>query len=70
MEGHLKIGEHVTIAAQSGVMDDLPAGGTYLGSPAMPAGHARRVHALFTHLPELARRVRGVEKTIGRSDVK
>ena len=67
--GHLKIGENVTIAAQSGVMDDLPAGGTYLGSPAMPAGHARRVYALFTQLPDLVKRVRGLEKKHGRSDI-
>ena len=62
--GHLKIGDNVAIAAQSGVMVDLPSDGTYLGSPAMPAGHARRVYALFMQLPELVKRVRGLEKKI------
>jgi UDP-3-O-[3-hydroxymyristoyl] glucosamine N-acyltransferase len=34
--GHLKVGKGVQIAAQSGVMNDLPADGKYSGSPAVP----------------------------------
>lgn len=34
--GHLKIGMGTRIGAQSGVIGDLPAGGEYLGSPAVP----------------------------------
>lgn len=33
--GHLKIGMGVQLAAQSGVMKDIPAGATQMGSPAM-----------------------------------
>ena len=34
--GHLKIGTGAQIAAQSGMMADIPAGGVVMGSPAMP----------------------------------
>jgi UDP-3-O-[3-hydroxymyristoyl] glucosamine N-acyltransferase len=34
--GHLKIGKGVQIAAQSGVMNNLPEAGKYAGSPAVP----------------------------------
>jgi UDP-3-O-[3-hydroxymyristoyl] glucosamine N-acyltransferase len=34
--GHLKIGPGVKLAARSGVMEDIPAGAAYGGSPAVP----------------------------------
>ncbi|MDR2902700.1 MAG: UDP-3-O-(3-hydroxymyristoyl)glucosamine N-acyltransferase [Lactobacillales bacterium] len=34
--GHLKIGTGAQIAAQSGLMNDVPAGGIFMGSPAVP----------------------------------
>lgn len=34
--GHLKIGTGAQIAAQSGLMSDVPAGATMMGSPAVP----------------------------------
>ena len=34
--GHLTIGQGARIAAQSGIMRDVPAGVEYMGSPAMP----------------------------------
>jgi UDP-3-O-[3-hydroxymyristoyl] glucosamine N-acyltransferase len=36
MAGHLRIGQGAQIGAQAGVMSDIPAGGTVLGSPARP----------------------------------
>ena len=33
---HVKVGQGARIGALSGVADDLPGGGTYLGSPAIP----------------------------------
>ena len=35
--GHVRIGNGARLAAQSGVMTDVPAGATYGGAPAMPA---------------------------------
>lgn len=62
--GHLKIGNNVTIAAQAGVMDDLEDQKIYLGAPAMPANHARRVYTIFTQLPELLDRIKELEHKV------
>ncbi|HXG47975.1 MAG TPA: UDP-3-O-(3-hydroxymyristoyl)glucosamine N-acyltransferase, partial [Methylomirabilota bacterium] len=40
--GHVTIGNGVTIGAQSGVMTDIPDGGKWLGSPAVPDKEAKR----------------------------
>ena len=45
--GHLKIGMGSRIAAQSGIMQDVPAGSELMGSPAVPIKqHLRQVVAL------------------------
>jgi UDP-3-O-[3-hydroxymyristoyl] glucosamine N-acyltransferase len=62
--GHIKIGDGVTIAAQSGVMADVPDQTTVIGSPAMPASHARRVYFLFTQLPTLQDRIKKLEQAV------
>jgi len=40
--GHLKVGTGARIAAQSGVMKDIPAGQEMMGSPAMPKKESMR----------------------------
>jgi UDP-3-O-[3-hydroxymyristoyl] glucosamine N-acyltransferase len=62
--GHLEIGDRVTVGAQSGVMNDVPSGTTLVGSPAMPAGQARRVYTVFQQLPELLDRIRKLEQRL------
>jgi UDP-3-O-[3-hydroxymyristoyl] glucosamine N-acyltransferase len=62
--GHLKIGDHVTIAAQAGVMSDIEDKTVVIGSPAMPASHARRVYSIFTQLPDLLSRIRALEQQV------
>jgi UDP-3-O-[3-hydroxymyristoyl] glucosamine N-acyltransferase len=64
--GHLKIGNKVTIAAQSGVMNDVPDGAKWLGAPAQPDRQAKRQMIALQHLPELLRRVRELEKLVGK----
>jgi UDP-3-O-[3-hydroxymyristoyl] glucosamine N-acyltransferase len=59
--GHLKIGDNVTIAAQSGVMEDVDDQTVVMGSPAMPATHARRVYTLFTQFPDIVDRIKQLE---------
>ncbi|MGB0720240.1 MAG: UDP-3-O-(3-hydroxymyristoyl)glucosamine N-acyltransferase [Bdellovibrionales bacterium] len=45
--GHLHIGKGAQIAAQSGIMRDVPAGETHMGSPSMPMKmYMRQVAAL------------------------
>jgi UDP-3-O-[3-hydroxymyristoyl] glucosamine N-acyltransferase len=62
--GHLEIGDHVTVGAQSGVINDVPDKSTLLGSPAMPASHARRVYTIFGQLPELLDRIKRLEQQV------
>jgi UDP-3-O-[3-hydroxymyristoyl] glucosamine N-acyltransferase len=54
----------VIIAAQSGVMHDVPDGGKWLGSPAQPDRQAKRQLIAVQQLPELIRRVNELEKRI------
>ena len=49
---HVKVGAGAVVGAQSGVTGNLEAGGTYLGSPAVPARLARRIFAVWRRLPE------------------
>ena len=62
--GHIEIGDGVTVGAQSGVINDVPDGATLVGSPAMPASHARRVYTVFQQLPELLERIRKLEQRV------
>jgi UDP-3-O-[3-hydroxymyristoyl] glucosamine N-acyltransferase len=63
--GHLKIGNKVTIAAQSGVMHDIADGEKWFGSPAQPDRQMKRQILAVQKLPELLRRVAELEKEVG-----
>jgi UDP-3-O-[3-hydroxymyristoyl] glucosamine N-acyltransferase len=63
--GHLKIGNQVTLAAQSGVMHDIPDGGKWFGYPAMPDKAFKRQIIAQRKLPELLKRVAELEKKLG-----
>jgi UDP-3-O-[3-hydroxymyristoyl] glucosamine N-acyltransferase len=63
--GHLSIGDGAQIAAQSGVPNDVPAGGIVGGYPAVEIHAWRRVSAAVLRLPELLRRVRRIEASLG-----
>jgi UDP-3-O-[3-hydroxymyristoyl] glucosamine N-acyltransferase len=62
--GHLDIGDQVMAAAQCGIMGSIEANQVLMGSPSMPISHARRVYAIFRELPDLASRVRALEKQL------
>lgn len=64
VSGHLKIGNQVTVGAQSGVISDIDDQQTVVGSPAMPATHARRVYMLFTQLPDIVERIKALEEKV------
>ncbi len=59
--GHVHIGSQSTLAARCGVTRDLPAGQTYLGFPAIPAGDEKRRLASINRLPHLLARVKELE---------
>jgi UDP-3-O-[3-hydroxymyristoyl] glucosamine N-acyltransferase len=62
--GHLKIGDRIQVGGRSAVMYDLEEPGAYVGTPAMPYSHGRRVYAVFTDLPALVKRVRELESRV------
>ncbi|MBC8001132.1 MAG: UDP-3-O-(3-hydroxymyristoyl)glucosamine N-acyltransferase [Opitutaceae bacterium] len=64
ISGHLKIGNQVTIGAKSGVMRDIEDKQTVLGIPAAPDKQAKRQMIAVQHLPEMARRLRELEREV------
>jgi UDP-3-O-[3-hydroxymyristoyl] glucosamine N-acyltransferase len=66
--GHLSVGDGVKVAAKTGIHNDLDAGGTYGGYPAVEIRQWRRATAALLKLPELLRRVRRLERRTGASD--
>ncbi|WP_395753045.1 UDP-3-O-(3-hydroxymyristoyl)glucosamine N-acyltransferase [Prosthecobacter sp.] len=66
--GHVHVGAQSTLAARCGVTRDLPAGGTYLGFPAIPAGEEKRRLASINRLPQLLGRVKELESRLPAGD--
>jgi UDP-3-O-[3-hydroxymyristoyl] glucosamine N-acyltransferase len=62
--GHLKFGQASMVGGKSGVTRDIPDGQAVLGYPAAPEKQAKRQWAAMQRLPELARRVRDLEKQL------
>ena len=56
--GHCKLGDGVIATAQSGIPNDVPAGTTVSGYPAIENKQWLRCVAVFNRLPELARALR------------
>jgi UDP-3-O-[3-hydroxymyristoyl] glucosamine N-acyltransferase len=64
LAGHLKIGNHVSVAAQSGVMHHIGDGEKWFGYPAQPDRQTKRQIIALHQLPELLRRVNELEKKL------
>lgn len=62
--GHLTVGKNTQVAAQSGIPHDVPANSVIGGYPATDIHSWRRYSVLLPQLPELARRVRRLEKAL------
>ena len=62
--GHLKLGNQSMVGGKSGVARDIPDREAVLGHPALPEKGAKRQWAVMRRLPELARRVRELEKQV------
>ena len=56
--GHCKIGDGSTATAQSGIPNDVPAGATVSGYPAIDNKLWLKCSAVFKKLPEIARAIR------------
>lgn len=57
ISGHVTIGAKATLAAQAGVISDVPAGETWGGFPARPHRQAMRGYAAVGKLPDLLKRL-------------
>ncbi len=60
--GHLTLGNQVMVGAQCGVTGDIEAKQIVHGSPHMPYKDALRAYTLLRNLPELADRLKQLEK--------
>ena len=63
--GHLTIGDGAVITAQTGVMSDVPPKAILFGSPGRPHRESFKLQALYGRLPELAERLKALEKKAG-----
>ncbi len=65
LAGHLHVGDGARVGAASGVMNDIPGGETWSGTPALPHTAWLRMMAAMRRLPEILRRLRALETTLG-----
>ncbi len=70
MSGHLKIADRVVILGGSNVPSSIDAPGVYGGSvtPIMPQAQWRRTAVHYSHLDQLVKRVKELEKKIGQAE--
>ncbi|HVS73147.1 MAG TPA: UDP-3-O-(3-hydroxymyristoyl)glucosamine N-acyltransferase [Phycisphaerae bacterium] len=66
VSGHMHIPDFVRISAQAGVMFPPEPGQEVGGTPAMEASLARRVYIQLAQLPDLAKRLKDLEKQLKR----
>jgi UDP-3-O-[3-hydroxymyristoyl] glucosamine N-acyltransferase len=66
--GHLTVGDGTVITAQSGVPNDVPARALYSGYPAVENREWLKMMAALKRLPELQRRVAGLEADLQGRD--
>ncbi|HLA37215.1 MAG TPA: UDP-3-O-(3-hydroxymyristoyl)glucosamine N-acyltransferase [Candidatus Brocadiales bacterium] len=62
--GHVTVGDDVKVGARSGVTNDLPSGGTYLGYPAEPIKKMRRTQVAMHRLPAMMELLRSLKRQI------
>ncbi|MEK6325078.1 MAG: UDP-3-O-(3-hydroxymyristoyl)glucosamine N-acyltransferase [Acidobacteriota bacterium] len=62
---HITIGDGATITGQAGVTKDVRAGGFMAGTPIQDYNAWRRSQVLYSKLPEIAERLRQLERIVG-----
>jgi UDP-3-O-[3-hydroxymyristoyl] glucosamine N-acyltransferase len=64
LAGHMKIGDRVQVGAQSGVISSIPAGKTYLGTPAMPQRDSLKQEVFLRKLPDIYKQFQQLQKEV------
>jgi UDP-3-O-[3-hydroxymyristoyl] glucosamine N-acyltransferase len=64
ISGHLSIGDGATVGPSSGVIKSVAPGEIVVGTPAMPRMRQLRVQAVVAKLPEMKKRLNGLEKAV------
>ena len=62
--GHITIGNNVTIAAQAGVINNIPDNAVVLGAPAIEANQGKRAYSTIQYLPEMKQSIRDLQSQI------
>jgi UDP-3-O-[3-hydroxymyristoyl] glucosamine N-acyltransferase len=62
--GHLHVGNDSVVGGQAGVLKDVPPAIFVSGYPAMPHDEARKAHAHMMRIPELKKKVAGIEQRL------
>lgn len=63
---HLVVGNNVKIGSKSGIDKNVPDGEIRFGFPALPGIQYHRSFAVFRQLPEMAQKLREVEKRVNK----
>lgn len=61
---HVHIGEGAVLGAMAGVINDVPAGGRFVGIPATPEREQMLKQAALAKLPEMRRQLRELQETV------
>ncbi len=67
---HVTVGDGVVLGSRSGAHRDLPAGGTYLGSPAQPADLEAKRFMASRRLPEMRQALKDLQKQVAQLEKK
>jgi len=64
--GHISIGDNAIIGAKAGVTNDVEAGLTMLGQPAVPINECKRQVAIVQRLPQLKNEIKRLRQDLDR----
>ena len=67
---HVKIGDNVMIGGQSGVASDVHDNQIVSGSPAIPHRDWLKASLLFSHLPDMRKTIKELEKKVEELEAK
>lgn len=65
---HIHIGARAMVSAQAGVRTPIPDGERWLGTPALPEAHQRRIWVTIEKLPSMRKMLRRIQKQLGLPD--